>query len=179
MASFLFAMLAVLVTGLGARDQLLVADLTERQGPRPGILLVALLAAGISAAAAGWVGAVTAPLLAPRARTLLVAMVLGLAALELMLIRPRRTGAEPTHSLGAFAAVLLAQQLTDAARLVVFALAAASAVPALGAIGGAVGGGLSLLAGWLGGPGLRSLPLVTARRVLGVGLVAIAVWLAL
>lgn len=179
MASVLFAMLAVLVTGLGARDQLLVADLTERQGPRPGILLVALLAAGISAAAAGWVGMITAPLLAPRARTLLVAMVLGLAALELLLIRPRRTGAEPTQSLGAFAVVLLAQQLTDAARLVVFALTAASALPVLAAIGGAAGGGLTVLAGWLAGASLRSLPLVTARRVLGVGLAAIAVWLAL
>ena len=172
-------MLAVLIAGLGARDQVLVADLAERQGPRPAILLLAVLTAGVSAAAAGWAGAITAPLLIPRARTMLVAMVLGLAALELLFIRPRGTATEPTNSLGAFAVVLLAQQLTDAARLLVFALAAASAVPQLAALGGAVGGTLSVLGGWLAAQHLRGLPLVAVRRGLGLGLALVALWLAL
>ena len=178
MADFLFAMLAVLIAGLGARDQVLVAGMAERQGPRPGILLVALAGAVVSAVAAGWLGTVTAPLLIPRARTLLVAMVLGLAALELIFVRPRRIAAEPTHSLGAFAAVLLAQQLTDAARLLVFALAAASAVPHWTVLGGAIGGGLSVAAGWLGAQSLRALPLVAVRRGLGTVLALVALWLA-
>ena len=172
-------MLAVLIAGLGARDQVLVADLAARQGPRPAVLLLAVLAAGASAAAAGWAGAITAPLLIPRARTMLVAMVLGLAALELLFIRPRGTATEPTNSLGAFAVVLLAQQLTDAARLLVFALAAASAVPQLAALGGAVGGTLSVLGGWLAAQHLRGLPLVAVRRGLGLGLALVALWLAL
>ena len=75
--------------------------------------------------------------------------------------------------------VLLAQQLTDAARLLIFALAAASAVPQLVALGGAVGGGLSLLGGWLAAPHLRNLPLVAVRRGLGLGLAGLALWLAL
>lgn len=177
MASFFLAMLAVLIAGLGARDQVLVADLAERQGPRPAILLVALVAAGASAAAAGWLGALTAPLLIPRARTILVAMVLGLASLELLFVRPRRRADEPTNSLGAFAAVLLAQQLADAARLLVFALAAASASPQLSALGGAVGGGLSLLGGWLAAEHLRGLPLEAVRRALGLMLAGLALWL--
>ena len=179
MASFLLAMLAVLIAGLGARDQVLVADLAERQGPRPAILLLAVLTAGLSAAAAGWAGAITAPLLIPRARTMLVAMVLGLAALELLFVRPRGIAKEPTNSLGAFAVVLLVQQLTDAARLLIFALAAASAVPQLAALGGAVGGGLSVLGGWLAAQHLRNLPLVAIRRGLGLGSVGLALWLAL
>lgn len=170
-------MLAVLIAGLGARDQMLVADLAERQGPRPAILLVALVAAGVSAAAAGWLGALTAPLLIARAESILVAMVLGLAALELLLVRPRPIGKEPTNSLGAFAAVLLAQQLTDAARLLVFALAAASASPQLTALGGAVGGGLSVLGGWLAAQHLRELPLAALRRGLSLILALAALWL--
>ena len=106
-------------------------------------------------------------------------MVLGLAALELLFVRPRRSADEPTNSLGAFAVVLLAQQLTDAARLLVFALAAASALPQLAALGGAVGGGLSLLGGWLAGQDLRRLPLVAVRRGLGLVLAGLALWLAL
>ena len=172
-------MLAVLIAGLGARDQVLVADLAARQGPRPAVLLLAVLAAGASAAAAGWAGAITAPLLIPRARIMLVALVLGLAALELLFVRPRGIAKEPTHSLGAFAVALLAQQLTDAARLLVFALAAASAVPQLAGLGGAVGGGLSVLGGWLAAQHLRNLPLVAIRRGLGLGLVGLALWLAL
>ncbi len=178
MASFLFALLAVLIAGLGARDQVLVADLAARQGPRPAILLVALLAAAASAAAASWAGAITAPLLIPRARAMLLAMVLGLAALELLVVRPRRSADEPTNSLGAFAVVLLAQQLTDAARLLVFALAAASALPQLAALGGAVGGGLSLLGGWLAAQHLHRLPVVAVRRGLGLVLAGLALWLA-
>lgn len=183
MAGFLFALLATVIAGVSARDQVLVADLAQghggKHGRRPAVLLVALAAALASAAAAGWVGAALAPLLVPRARVLLVAMALGLAALELLFIRPRGRPKEPTASLGAFAIVLLAHQLTDAARLLAFAIAANSALPQMAMAGAMVGCAVTVAAGWLAGPDLKQLPLIAARRGLGVFFGAIAFWLAM
>ena len=183
MAGFLFALLATVIAGFGARDQVLVARLARqrdgRQRGRVAVLLVALVAALGSAAAAGWAGLTLAPLMVPRARLFLVAMALGLAALELLFIQPRRKPAEPTASLGAFAIVLLAQQITDAARLLVFVLVASSAVPQLAAVGGMLGCAVSVAAGWLAGPGLMRWPLAGIRRGLGVILAAAAIWLVL
>ena len=143
------------------------------------MLLVALIAALGTAAAAGWGGATLAPLLVPRARILLVALALGLAAFELVFIRLRRMPEEPTASLGALAIVLLARQLTDAARLLVFALAASSAVPLAAAAGGMLGCAATVVAGWLAGLRLTDWPLIAWRRWLGLVLAAVAVWLAL
>jgi hypothetical protein len=74
--------------------------------------------------------------------------------------------------------VLLAQQLTDATRFVIFALAAASLLPAATALGGAIGGAVTVLAGWLLAAELRHWPLSMIRRVLGLALLALAAWLA-
>ena len=183
MAGFLFALLAAVIAGVGARDQVLVASLARQQdGRRRGrvaVLVMALVVALSSAAAAGWAGLALAPLMVPRARIFLVAMALGLAALELLFIQPHRKPDEPTASLGAFAIVLLAQQLTDAARLLVFVLAASSAVPQLAAAGGMLGSAVTVAAGWLAGPSLARLPLVGIRRAFGVILAAAAIWLVL
>ena len=178
MSGFLFALLASVIVGIGARDQALVAALSERQGARPSVLVVAVLSASASAAAATWAGVQVTPLLAPAARTMLVAMVLALAALELLVMRPLRTPTEPTESLFAFGAVLLAQQVTDAARFVIFALAAGSLLPAATALGGAIGGSVTVLAGWLLAGQLRQWPLAMVRRGLGLVLLGIAAWLA-
>lgn len=43
MTGFLFAFLACLIAGIGARDQLTVAALAVRQGQRPLLLVVAVL----------------------------------------------------------------------------------------------------------------------------------------
>ena len=195
MSGFLLALLTTVIAGFGARDQMLVAGLahqpsgqqggrqdelqSSRAGARPAVLLVALITALGTAAAAGWAGFTIAPLLVPRARTLLVAMALGLAALELMLIRPGRRAEEPTASLGAFAIVLVAQQLTDAARLLVFVMAASSAVPQLAAAGGMLGGAATVTVGWLAGSGLAHWPLIRIRRGLGLLLAGVAVWIVL
>ena len=182
MAGFLFALFATVIAGVGARDQVLVAELALRHGGkrgRPAVLLVALAVALASAAAAGWAGAALAPLLVARARVLVVAMALGLASLELLFIRPRRRPEEPTASLGAFAIVLLALQLTDAARLLVFVMAASSTVPLAAAAGGMLGCAVTVAAAWLAGPDLVRLPLVAVRRGLSLLLAAVAVWLAL
>ncbi len=167
-------MLAVLATGLGARDQVL----TARLAPRGAVLVIAMACALVTSVIAGWAGQAMAPLLNAPARAMLVALALALAALELLLMRPGRKPAEPTQSLGAFAVVLLAQQLTDAARLMVFAIAAASPFPAAVIAGGAFGSMASVLAGWLGAESWEKQPLTAIRRGLGVLLLLVAVWLA-
>lgn len=179
MTGFILALLAALIAGVGARDQAIVAAMAERQGPRPAALLAALLCAALSAWAAGWAGTISAPLLAPAALRWLVVLAAGLAALELLLLRPGRKPAEPTASLGAFVIVLLAQQLTDAARLLIFALAATSTVPALATLGGMLGGCLTVVTGWSAGAALGDWPLGKLRRILGCGLILMALLLAL
>ena len=177
MSAFLFTMIAALVAGLGARDQMLVAELSARRGSGLGVLVTAVAIAMLSAGIAGWAGGLVAPQLLPRARIVLVAMALGLAAIELIVLRPRRRAAEPTESLGALAVVLLAHQLTDASRLLVFALAAASAFPVFAMLGGMAGCTLSMAAGWGGGDALLRLPLGWLRAGLGVVLALVAAYL--
>lgn len=167
-------MLAVVATGLGARDQVLMA----RMAGRPAVLVIGLLCALLTSAAAGWAGHAAAPLLDAPARSVLVAMALGAAAAELIMVRPGRKPLEPTQSLGAFALVILAQQLTDAARLTVFAIAAASPVPWAAILGGAAGSAASVVAGWLGGEDWEALPLGLIRRGLGLLLLLITIYLA-
>jgi Ca2+/H+ antiporter, TMEM165/GDT1 family len=177
MSAFLLALLAALIAGLGARDQMVVAELAARRGTGLGLLVTAVSVALLSAGVAGWLGGQVAPQMIPRARSILVAMALGLAALELVVLRPRRQAAEPTESLGALAVVLLAHQVTDAARLLVFAIAAASAVPALAMLGGAAGCGLSMVVAVVAGGDLLRLPLRWLRAGLGVVLGLVAIYL--
>lgn len=179
MTGFFLAFLAVILTGLGARDQAIVAALTERQGQRAGLLAVAIAAGVATAALAAWAGSAVIPTLTGKARLFLAALALALAGAE-MLLPQRRKPAEPTHSLGAAAIVLLACQLTDAARLLVFAIAVASAAPLPAGIGGAVGGAAALTGAWLS-PELFSNPrLSRARRAAGVVLLLALVlgWMA-
>ena len=184
MAEFLFSLLATVIAGVGARDQLLVAHMGAHQAEgtpasRPVLLLLALAAAIGSAAAAGWAGMTLGPLLVPHARVLLVALALGLAALELLFVKPGRRPEEPTASLGAFAIVLLANEVTDAARLLAFVLAANSHAPQVAAAGAILGCAVTVAAGWLAGPSLLGWPLVGVRRGLGLVLAAASVWLAI
>lgn len=174
MAAFLFALLAVLAAGLGARDQVLMA----RMAGRGSVLAIGLICALLTTTAAGWAGHTVAPLINAPARAMLVAMALGFAALELIFVQPDRKPLEPTQSLGAFTVVILAQQLTDAARFTVFAIAAASAVPWVAVSGGALGSAASVLAGWLGGSDWEAQPLGTLRRGLGLLLLLVTIYLA-
>jgi Ca2+/H+ antiporter, TMEM165/GDT1 family len=175
MTGLFFALLATLVAGIGARDQLLVAQLSAQQGPRPSLLLVAL-ASGIAASvAAAWGGAQVAELLGGRPRLLLAAMALILAGLEMMFVTSRPSPAEPTHSLGAFAVVIFATQLTDAARFLVFATAVLTRAPLTSGLGGVIGAGLVVTLGWLAVAFLRSPRLVWLRRGLGLILLLIGV----
>ena len=167
MTGFYFTFLAVLLAGLGARDQVTVAGLTLRQGARPDVLAVGIVVSVATAAAAAWAASLIAPTLPPAARQFLAAVALALAGGEALLLSPRGKPKEPTHSLGAFGIVILSQQLTDAARFLVFAMAVATNAPLPAGVGGAVGGIVLIGAGWLA-PEYVTRPLLRRlRRVIG------------
>jgi hypothetical protein len=179
MTGFYFTLLAVLLVGFGARDQATVAALTQRQGARPGVLLVAIAVSVASAALAAWGATLVAPMLPAKARLILAAMALGLAGAEALVLAPRCKPEEPTLSLGALAIVLFAQQLTDGVRFLVFAIAAATSAPIAAGMAGAVGGGVLLAAGWVA-PGFLGHPRMRViRRAIGGVILLIAVFLAL
>jgi len=79
MTGLFFALLATLLVGFGARDQLLVAQLAERQGARPALLLVAAVSAAVTAGLAALAGAEASTLLAGTARLFLVTLAVALA----------------------------------------------------------------------------------------------------
>lgn len=170
-ATLFLAFLAALLASMGARDQLLVAELRERLGGHGGLLAVGWLVAAVTAAVAAWGGTLIADTLFPAAKQMLLGIALVLSAFELAWPRKRATPQEPTRSLGAIAIVLFGYALTDAARFLVFAIAVGSAVPAMAAIGGALGGGAALTLGWaLGGELTAWRWLRSVRLVIGIAL---------
>ena len=178
MSSFLFGFALVLIVSLGARDQLLVARLAGRTGP--GLVVAGALAATLSAGIMAWAGAWVADTLFPGARTMLVALALAAAAIELMWPMSHKAPREPTHSVVAAFMVLLARQWGDAGRFLIFALAAATALPWLVAAGGALGGIGAVVLGWLAGRNLETaLPLRKIRLALGAMLLLAAMTIGL
>lgn len=174
MSAFYLAFLAVVLAGLGARDQVTVAGLALRQRARPGLLLAGLAVSVATAAFAAWAGSIVAPLLAGRARLVMTAFALGFAAVESLWPFAPRQPEEPTASLGALALVLLAHQLTDAARFLVFALAVTFAAPVAAGIGGALAGAASLAAAWMLPEVFADARLGWARRTVGAALLLAA-----
>ncbi|MCK9541181.1 MAG: hypothetical protein M0R03_04025 [Novosphingobium sp.] len=169
MASFYLTFVAVLIAGLGARDQSLIAGLTLAQGQRKALLAVGLFAACATAAFAAWAGTEIAPMLSPRARAFFAAMALCFAGIESMVLVPRATPREPTHSLGAALLALVALQAVDAARFLVFAIAIARHAPFPAGLAGAIGGCALVYAAWSLPHWVRGIWLRRARR--GVGAV--------
>jgi len=151
MPALFLALLTSALAMLAARPTLLTARLSGALGAGAGLLVVCWFTATATSALAGWAGAWLAPQMAPAAKAMFVAAALAVSALELLFMRSRPTPAEPTRSLGAVALVLLAAQVTDAARFFVLALAVATAGPALAAAGGALGSGAVLTAAWAAG----------------------------
>jgi hypothetical protein len=149
--SFFLALLAAAAATLGGREAVRVARLSGALGAGAGLMAAGWLACLVACALAAWLGARIAGELAPDARTMLVAIALLLAGLELAIMRPGRAPAEPTRSFGAIALVLAGAQLTAASGFLVFALAAAAATPWLAAAGGALGSGAVLTAAWSAG----------------------------
>ncbi len=174
MTGFFFAFLACLLAGVGARDQVIVARLVERLGARVALLATALGTACLASAVAVWGAVRIADIMPLRARLVLVALALALAGLEALLLKPPRAPDEPTRSLGAAGLVLLAQQLTDSARFLIFAIALGTLAPVPAGLGGALGSGAALVAGWLAGGELFQPWLGRARRLLGAALIGCA-----
>lgn len=179
MTGFYFTLLAVLLAGFGARDQITVAGLSAGQGARPGVLITGIAVCIATAAFAAWGSTYVAPMLIPKARLIFVAMALAFAGIEALLIAPRRRPAEPTSSLGALAIVLFAHQLTDAARFLVFAVAIASNSPVGAGMAGAVGSGVLLAAAWTAPEAVSHRRARLARRLIGVVLLLVAGFVAL
>lgn len=147
MSAFLFAFVAALLIGQGARDQLLVAGMAPRTGG--GILVAGWAAAIASAMVMAFAGGTIANILPTSGRQMLVAFSLVAAAIELAWPNREKPAAEPTWSVFAAFLVLIVRQFGDASRFIIFALAAALAVPSLAAMGGALGGGAALTIGWI------------------------------
>jgi hypothetical protein len=78
---------------------------------------------------------------------------------ESLLITPGRQAKEPTRSLFAALLVLLLNQVVDASRFIVMAIALACEAPVWAALGGTAGGAAAMAVGWFGaGPCWRHNP---------------------
>ena len=175
MPSFFLALLTAAAVTLAGRETVQVARLAAALGSGPGLLVAIWLACFVSCAFAAWLGARVAAQLFPEGKSMLVAIALLLAGLELALLRPGAAPAEPTRSTGAVTLVLCGAQLTAAAGFLVFALAARTGGPALAAAGGAVGSGGALSAAWaLGSQWEARLPLHALRYGVAAALVVAA-----
>ena len=174
MSGLLFAFLATLLAGIGARDQLTVAGIAARQGQRPGLIMTAMATSIATASAAAYGGALLAPLMGGDARLVFAALALAFAGAEMLVFSARRMPDEPTQSLGATAIVLSAHQVTDASRFLILAIAAATHAPISAGLGGALGGTTIVLAGWLAADKLPGRQLAMIRRLVGAGLLILA-----
>ncbi len=173
-------MLLVAALATGGRDQRMVAQWATSLGQSTQLLLVALVSACLSAAAMAWVGAEFAALLPRRAAQMLVAFALAIAAAELAMPVRMKAPKEPTRSLAALGAVLLARQIGDGARFAVFALAAWTVWPVTAGLGGALGGAAAVALGWaVGDAALARWPLRPLRIALAVCLGIAALFIGL
>lgn len=173
MPAFYLTLIAVLLAGFGARDQVTIAGLGLRQGQRPAVLVTAILGALLSASFAAYAAHFMLEQLPPPARTIFAAIALGLAGLESMILAPRRDPREPTNSLGALGIVLLAQQVMDAARFVIFGMAVGYAAPWHAGAAGMLGGVVLVTFAWARPDLLGTPPARWTRRLVG-GLLVLA-----
>ncbi|MDN3646393.1 TMEM165/GDT1 family protein [Pontixanthobacter aestiaquae] len=169
MSAFLFALVAVMVTSLGSRDQLLIANISGRLGRSIPLLVISCCVAVITALLMTLSGQYIAALLPSAAKTMLVAFALMIAAVELAWPNKRSFIKEPTRSLTAIGVVLFVRQVGDGSRFLIFAFAAGSGTPWFAAVGGALGGIGAVLIGWMMADELaQTLPLRSIRLVLSV-----------
>lgn len=174
MPAFYLTLIAVLLAGIGARDQVTVAGLALAQGRRPGVLIVALACAVTTAVFAAGAARIVLAELPPPARTIFASIALGMAGLESMVLAPRRDPREPTHSLGALLLVLLMHQVTDAPRFLVFGLGVGLAGPVPAGLAGILGGCTLVTFAWAWPHLLESPAARWLRRGVGALLVLVA-----
>ena len=178
LTGFLFALISVLLAGIGARDQIVVASLSARYGQRIALLVLALALCTATAAFAAWISREVAPLLNSDARMLFAAIALALGGVESLVLSPGKRPEEPTRSLAATGIVLLAHQATDAARFLIFALAVATGAPLPAGAGGAIGGAIMLGGAWAAPELFDWRRLRPVRRTIGAILLLTGAYLA-
>jgi hypothetical protein len=174
MAAFYLTLVAVLLSGIAARDQMTVAALTRAQGQRFGVLATALIAAALTSALAAYAASRVLATLPLPARPIVTAIVIGLAGAESLILSPRKAPREPTHSLGALALVLLAHQVTDAARFTLFGLAVGMGAPFAAGLGGGIAGAVLMGAAWAFAPVFAAPGIRLVRRIVGAMLLIVA-----
>ncbi len=151
MDSFLLCMVLTFAIAFGGRDQLIIAKFTEAVGRTTALLAMGMLCAVVSASVMAYFGASIASILPQRAADMLVAFALAAAAVELAWPVKMKPMKEPTRSIVAIGVVVLFRQIGDAARFVIFALAAEATYPTTAMIGGAIGGVAAVALGWSAG----------------------------
>ena len=179
MIPFYLTFVAVLLSGLAARDQVTVASQSSERGRRWSVLAIAMVVSVLTAAFAGWAAKLIVPLMAPAARVFLCAMSIAFAGVESLLIAPRGAGREPGQSLGMFTLTVLVHQLTDAARFVIFGIAVAAQAPITAAGGGALGGMALVGAAWAFPALALNTRVRVARRLLGLGFILVGIYVAM
>ena len=170
MSGAIFALVACFLATIGARDQMLLAALTVRQGWRTSLVVTAVLTGALASAIAAAIGLEAGSEFKDHILRLVIAAIgLALAGGESLLRRPRRIPDEPTSSLFAAMLVLLADQVTDPARFIVLAFAISTEEPIAAALGGIVGSGAALVLGAFLAESLlkRQNMLIAARRFAG------------
>lgn len=180
MDSFLFTLVLTFLIALGGREQLVVAQFTDAVGRSVPLLLIGMACAVASAAIMAWAGWNIAGLLPARGAAMLVAIALAIAAFELSWKVHLTPMKEPTRSFVAIGIVLLVRQLGDAARFVIFALAAQAVYPVTTVIGGAMGGVAAIALGWFAGKAqLERIPLHYLRLALATCSIIAALFIGL
>ena len=175
MTAFYLALLAVLLSGFGARDQVTLAAHVQAGGSRLFLLALAIVSSVATAALAAWLATFLLTMLGPDARLFMACFALIFAGFESMIVAPGIERAMRTVAAGRAAIVIAASQVTDAARFLVFAIAVATGFPAGAAIGGAIGGILLVLLAWIA-PELVGTPRIRIlRRAIGLLLLLVAV----
>ncbi|MEP5938093.1 MAG: hypothetical protein ABJ239_07195 [Erythrobacter sp.] len=145
MEIFAFTLIAVMLTSLVGKDARVVADLSAKLGAGPGLYSVSALSAIATAGAMAWLGAEFSSWLIGAARGYLIAGALLAAAAMLLTPVELTLPREPTRSHGAIGLVLLARQIIDAPRLLIFAAAAAKAEALAPFLAGGLGSIIILL----------------------------------
>jgi hypothetical protein len=169
MTGLMIAFVAAFLTGFGARDQVLLAQLGRVGGLRGALLLTAVATSAVATMLAAWMGWEVARHVVAPMRPWLVALAIAIAGARLLPMVRVPVIREPTNSLGAAAIVFFACQVMDAGRWLILAMGVSGWALAA-AVGGALGSAAGLTIGSRGDERFLS-PAVQplrVRRVCGV-----------
>ena len=178
MSGAFFAFIAVILCGIGARDHMLIHNLIRITGRTSLILTIGIgCAVGCSIVAAA-AAAELIPHMPIGGRHMMALLATGWAGIEALVLSPRKPPNEPSQSLGALSLVLITSQITDVARMLVFAIAVSSGAALPAGAGGAFGACVSMALAAITADLLPPQTIAKLRRVMGLALLTIAIVLA-